>query len=85
MVSERLLSSLATPSNIRLGREIADAGGVTVTQKDETTITAVVKPTEGSPRSVRLVRTKDGWNGTCSCTSEKTFCKHCVAALLRAE
>jgi len=85
MATDDEIATLATPSNVRLGREIADTGGVTITQKDEDTITARVQPEDGSTRSVRLVRTEDGWAGTCSCTSERTFCKHCVAALLAAE
>lgn len=85
MATEEELSAWATPANIRLGREIADGGGVTVTRKDDGTIMARVRPKGGSTRSVRLVRTGDGWAGTCSCTIQRTFCKHCVATVLATE
>lgn len=78
-----MLAGLATPSNVRLGREIAEEGDVSVTQKDDATITATVRSDNTSTRTVRLTRTKDGWKGSCSCSGKSVFCKHCVAVLLR--
>ena len=84
LVSPDRLNTLATPSNLRLGREIKDKGGVKLGEFGPLRVTATVGGTEatGSRRKVEL-RSENGELGwTCTCTNSDLFCKHCAAVAL---
>jgi uncharacterized Zn finger protein len=79
LVPQAAIEVLATPSNLRLGREIAAGGGVEFEELGPLRMRA--KVTGGQRRRVELVSDhgKLGWS--CSCTKRgDLFCKHCVAA-----
>lgn len=72
------LSHLATPANLRLGRDIAGQGGVEFLEFGTCRVAARVS--NGQRRSVELSSTPQGLEWRCSCTRQTgVFCKHCVA------
>jgi uncharacterized Zn finger protein len=72
------LAQLATPANLRLGREIAAGGGVTIVDFNPCCVTARVS--NGQRRTVELNSTPQGLAWRCTCTKRPgLFCKHCVA------
>lgn len=78
---------LATPSNLRLGRQIVIEGGVEWLSKDIGHITARVGkvPSADQVRTVELFTGDDGLKWSCTCTRRRDlFCKHCVAAAVAA-
>ena len=77
LVEPTHLHHLATPANLRLGREIAAAGGVEVVEFGTCRVTARVS--NGQRRSVELSSTPQGLEWRCTCTKRPDlFCKHCV-------
>jgi len=81
LVAPDLLPTLATPSNLRLGREIAEQAGVEILEFGPLRVTA--KVTGGQRRTVELQATPAGLAWRCSCTRDRAlFCKHCVAAAI---
>lgn len=81
-VSPEALRSLATPSNLRLGREIARSGGVEVVEFTPLLVIARVQPKGGQRRTVELRSEEKGLAWKCTCTRRGLFCKHCVAAAI---
>lgn len=78
---------LATPANVRLGRELAAGGEVEVTTASPGRVEARV----GGGRSGTQRRRVVMWSGehglswSCSCTNDaQLFCKHLVAAAVNA-
>ena len=76
---------LATPSNLRLGREIADQNAVEVVSvtgaSGEFRVGGGTSAT--SRRSVRLSLDGEHVHWSCTCTKDESlFCKHVVAACL---
>ena len=83
LVSAAALEALATPSNLRLGHEIASAGGVELVELGPRRV--VAKVTGGQRRTVELEARPTGLCFRCSCTTKPDlFCKHCVAAAVVA-
>jgi uncharacterized Zn finger protein len=81
LVAEAALRALATPSNLRLGREIAAAGGVELVEAMP--LRVVAKVSGGQRRTVELASRGDGLGFTCTCSKKPgLFCKHCVALAL---
>ena len=80
-ISENLISSLATPSNYRLGKELFDAKEVEITEITASHVIAHVGGTDTQRRKVELQDTSEGlsWRCTCISAKKKIFCKHCVA------
>ncbi len=82
-VSPEQVETMATPANLRLGREIDRKGGVTFSIFGP--LEVVARVTNGVARSVTL--RSDGraltWRCTCS-GNRKLFCKHCVAVATAA-
>ena len=74
--------TLASPSNFRLGKEIADGGRVEIVESGDTFLLARVIPEEGEARKVELRSTAHGLTLKCTCSKKEVFCKHCVAAAL---
>ena len=83
-LSPDAVRSLATPSNFRLGEELADSCGVELTESNPTLVAARVQPGGGQRRTVELRSTEKGLTWKCTCTSKVPFCKHCVAAAVTA-
>ena len=72
--------TLATPANLRLGREIAAAG---VELVELSPSRAVAKVTGGQRRTVTLEAADAGLRFACSCSKRPDlFGKHCVAAAI---
>jgi uncharacterized Zn finger protein len=72
------LEQLATPSDYRLGQQIADAGGVTIEEFGPLRVTA--HATGGQRRFVELASWPDSLAYTCTCSSKlERPCKHVVA------
>lgn len=77
---EQSLQALSSPSNFRLGREIAGSGGVELVESGPLRVVAEVTPPGGVKRKVTLTSSGDELKWKCTCTSRKhVFCKHCVA------
>ena len=81
LVPEAALQALATPSNLRLGREIAASGGVELLELGP--LRVVAKVAGGQRRTVELNAVGGRLTFSCTCTSRADlFCKHCVAAAI---
>ncbi len=65
-LSPEALRSLAMPSNLRLGEEIAGAGGVELVEATHTLVTAKVQPQGGQRRTVELRSTDKGLAWKCT-------------------
>jgi uncharacterized Zn finger protein len=79
------LAKLSTPANLRLGRAIADEGGVEFTGVEPANVTARVGGTPAAPqrRTVELNAASGKLEWSCACTRRgDLFCKHCVAAAI---
>lgn len=82
LISPEQIKRLATPSNLRLGRDIVDAKGVELLELGQFHIRGRV----GNPKAGAQVRTTElrmsgdalTWTSTCA-PRQKLFCKHCVA------
>ena len=80
LLGVKAVTALATPANLRLGREIAAAG---VELVELSPSRAVAKVTGGQRRTVELVSECGELRWSCSCSKKADlFCKHCVAAAL---
>jgi uncharacterized Zn finger protein len=83
-LTEEQIENLASRSNFRYGKSMAD-DGVTITRSNSFNVEAKVKYGEGEGRKVELSSTTKGFRWKCTCTSRKDlFCKHCVAVALHA-
>ena len=83
LVEPEALARLATPANVRLGKQIVDQAGVEFTQFGPLRVRAKVGgvPPAAQRRSVELSSGSNGLEWSCACTKRKElFCKHCVAA-----
>lgn len=85
LANSEAVENLATPSNIRLGRELADGGAVQVFVASADRIQARVGGGQSATQS-RLVGLWIGERGlswSCTCTNDRQlFCKHAVAVAL---
>ena len=81
-VSPEVLHTLATPSDMKLGWEIAENGDVEITEFGPDRVTATVQPQDGQRRTVELLATENGLECRCTCSRKLRFCKHCVAAAI---
>jgi uncharacterized Zn finger protein len=82
LVDDTLVRRLASPSDLRYGREIAAIGGVEFVKRGQLRVIARVR--DSQTRTVELVSAAAGLEWSCSCLGSKrhSFCKHCVAAAL---
>jgi uncharacterized Zn finger protein len=82
LVDDTFVRRLASPSDLRHGREIAATGGVEFVKRGPLRVIARVTGTQ--TRTVELISAPAGleWSCTCLGTKQHTFCKHCVAAAL---
>ena len=80
LLGVKAVTALATPANLRLGREIA-AAGVELVELSPTR--AVAKVTGDQRRTVTLEAADAGLRFACSCSKRPDlFGKHCVAAAI---
>jgi uncharacterized Zn finger protein len=83
LVTPAAIETLATRSNLRLGREIVASGGVEFQEFEPLRVWA--KVTGGQRRNVELLSDQGELSWRCSCTKRADLiCKHCVAAALAA-
>lgn len=81
LTDEESLLDLSSSSNFRLGREIAEGGGVELIEFGPVKVVAEVTPPGGVKRTVTLTSAGRKLKWKCTCTSRvDLFCKHCVAA-----
>ena len=66
LINEAALNQRATPSDLRLGREIAARGGVELVESTPSKVIARVQPTGGQRRTVEL--TMEDNELKCRCT-----------------
>ena len=83
-LSLEYIRSLATASNLRLGREIVKSHGVEFIEIGPYVAVARVQPEGGVSRTAELRLTEQGLVWKCTCTSTRLFCKHCVALAITA-
>lgn len=83
LVTEDAAKELATPSDFRLGQEIADNDGVEFTEFAPLKVSAFVNEPSSQSRTVILESTPAGLDWHCTCSSNKAlFCRHLVATAL---
>lgn len=83
LVTPDVVDELATPSNLRLGREILDGDEIEVADDDPAHLVFRVGGTKTGRRRVELRSSAGGLRWSCTCTSDPDlFCKHLVAAAL---
>jgi uncharacterized Zn finger protein len=83
LVDDTLVQRLASPSDLRSGREIAATGGVDFVKRGP--LRVIARVTGAQTRTVELTSTPSGleWSCTCLGTKQHSFCKHCVATALQ--
>lgn len=80
LVEESAMRKLTTPSNFRLGKEIAGADGVEFIEFSPLKVVARVAMPGIVKRTVTFTSEQDGLHYKCSCSNKPHhFCKHCVA------
>ncbi len=80
LVSIDQLQILASRSNFRLGKAIAEDGEIAFDKSNTFNLIAKVKYKNGEVRTAQLESTPKGLRWKCSCTNRKgIFCEHCVA------
>jgi uncharacterized Zn finger protein len=87
LIAPGLFERLATPSNLRLGRQIVAESGVERLSTASGHIKARVGgvPSAEQTRTVEIFVGEDGLKWSCTCTRRRDlFCKHCVAAAVVA-
>ncbi len=74
------ITKLASRSNLRLGKAIAEDGKFTIEKSTTYGQTVRVVHKNGQPYTVHLESTPKGLRWKCSCSSRKDlFCPHCIA------
>jgi hypothetical protein len=66
LISDESLQKLATPSDLRLGKEIIETGSVEIIENSPFKILAKATARDGQKRTVELFATDEGLK--CSCT-----------------
>lgn len=85
IIASDQIERLATPSNLRLGRQIVAEGGVERLPAEPRHVKARVGkvPSAEQARTVELFVDDGELKWSCTCTRRRDlFCKHCVAAAL---
>jgi hypothetical protein len=80
-ITEQELEDLASRSNFRYGKSIAENSEFEVLKSNTFNLIVKVKHGNHETRTVHLESTPKGFRWKCSCTSKKGyFCQHAVAA-----
>jgi len=83
LVTLQNLEDLASRSNFRAGKAIAEDAEISFEKKNSFNVIAKIKYSGGEGRTVQMSSTPKGLKWKCTCTNRKNiFCKHCVAACL---
>lgn len=79
------LEKLASRSNFRYGKDIAQNGKITFEKINTFNLVAKVEFKNSQARTTELSSTSKGLRWKCTCTGRKDlFCNHCVAVGLTA-
>ena len=74
------INRLASRSNLRLGKAIAEEGQFVVEKENTYGQTVRITHKNGQPRTVHVESTPKGLRWKCTCSSRKDlFCQHCAA------
>ena len=74
------ITKLASRSNLRLGKAIAEEGKFEPEKSNPYVIMTKILHKSGQGRTVRVESTPKGLRWKCTCSSRKDlFCQHCVA------
>ena len=85
LVDPTRLSALATPANLRLGRDIAAGGGVELLEFGPLRVRGKVGGPTSQTRTTELRAAGGELEWSCTCSRDATlFCKHCVALAITA-
>lgn len=80
LVTQEQLTELATRSNFRLGKAIAEQGKIIFDTFNTFNVLARVEFKNKQPRTVHMESTPKGLRWKCTCSNRKDlFCEHCVA------
>ncbi len=80
LLDEEVLDGLATRSNLRYGKQMAEDGDVEVLESNPFNVKATVQHGDKQARTVELHATSKGLRHHCTCSSRKDlFCQHRVA------
>lgn len=83
LVEEEAIRALATPSDFRLGQEIAEMGGVEFIEFTPAKVVASVDTPATERRTTILETTPAGLKWHCTCSSNRArFCKHAIATAI---
>lgn len=81
LITEDLITDLATRSNFRYGKEIAREGKFTTEKSNTFNLVTRVEFRGSNSRTVELMSTVKGFRWKCTCSSRKDlFCKHVAGA-----
>ncbi len=79
------IEALASRSNFRYGREIAENAEITIQKKNTFNRIAEVRHGNSPVQTVEVMVTAKGLRWKCTCTNRKNiFCEHVVAVCLTA-
>ncbi len=79
----KTIELLATRSNFRFGKNIADSGEIKITKENTFNRVADIKYKNSSVVTSELMSTSKGLRYKCTCTAKKNyFCEHCTALAL---
>jgi uncharacterized Zn finger protein len=77
------IRDLASRSNFRYGKEMANDAKITITDQNHFNRVARIEHGNSKPQMVSLMSTAKGFRWKCTCSARKDFfCSHCVAVAL---
>lgn len=80
LVNLEVVSELASRSNFRLGKAMAEDGQFKIEKSNPFVEEVKLSYKNGQVRDIRVESTSKGLKWKCSCSSRKDlFCEHCVA------
>lgn len=81
LIQEEQLEKMASRSNWRYGKQIAEKGEITFIETNTYKFIAQIKYRGNETRNVEAMSTPKGLRWKCTCSSRKDlFCQHCIAA-----
>ncbi len=83
LLSHELIEQLASRSNLRYGKQIAERGKILIDQPNIFNVEAKVSFSAHETRTIEYHATAKGLRWKCSCSNKKNFfCNHCAAVAL---
>lgn len=84
ILSQKEIEKMASRSNLRFGKQMAESAKIVFTLQNIFHITATVEHKNAALQTVDLLSTNKGLQFKCSCTNKKNvFCEHCTAVALK--